>query len=462
MSLPATWPIAIAVTGILAALPVLRRTTYGPLSPFSLYLFVWGSLVAVATLPIVDLTRIRTGTWLLLLVSSLGFCVGCIHGWFIEQLATRRGIRRVIAGATGAYDSVRLKRMHLFGCVALLSLLVLQIHRFGPYALDGWRAVLTGGEGLAFRRTYLEAGFRAAETTVDSGGLAQGLLTYALFAIGMQSVVWSGALARSGHRLQAMLPLLVMAGYAIVAVERSSFVNAFLIFLFSYYYHRQPRDPKAIYGHFASYNWRQIGTFGAVLITVFVMVYLPLKLRNPSLTVLGTTGSIVEYFTGPLGALNVFVSDNPRIVPPHLAWGTYSFWGAASVALRLGLPINLPPNWLDFVAYQTHGDRLSNVYTWLVYFILDFGWAGVVIVPYLLGCIASSLQYKVLALGRAAWIGTLAVLMTQIAMSFFAFSLIRDFRFVLFVVVSPWLAKLVRPPAAVRIPFYPSVTEVGV
>jgi oligosaccharide repeat unit polymerase len=416
--------------------------------PVVTYLAVWGSLVAISTLPAIDLRPIQSGTWLLIAASTAGFLVGSIHVWLFQAVRDRARSAAPIDSPrypTSPYNDALFAKAYWAGIAALTVFVGMQIAHFAPIiaSIGGWRSVL-GGEGLAFRRAYLEVAFRAAETNFATEGFLSGLLGYVLFALGMQAVCWSGHLARRRQWFAALLPLVLMAVYSIVAVERAAFIYTALLCLFSFYYHTRAESADDSPRVRARTRPKPIATILTIILVVAAMIYIPLKLRDPTLTVAGTADSVLEYFTGPFGALNAYVADNPRIVPEHLWLGAYSFWGAASVMLRLGAPITLPPNWLEFVAYQAHGDRLTNVYTWLLYFVLDFGWAGVVLIPYLIGGAATAVYHEAVIRRHVWWIPTLCILMTQIVMSFFAFSLIRDFRFDIILFSSPMLSRLVR------------------
>lgn len=431
---------------------IARALRQGPVNPVSVYATIWSVLAVLAVLPFSDFLPMRQETWALMFVSFVSLVVGSTQAWLIlSALASRRG--RQVAAAPTVYSDRGIRALSLVGLGTLVVYVTLQATRPPLLALvrsvGGIGGVLHGA-GLEYRYAYVALALRQAESEFQHGGLAAAIVGYALFVPAMLGILLVGHFALRRQWWMVAAPLIVMALYSFVSLERALFIHALLLCLLSYYYHTKVHRLDGLPKTRTSMRGR-LAVATALVAVTGITIYLPLKLREPSLTAVGALQSASEYVSGPLGALNAYVINHPHVTPTQLEFGTYSFWGGASVLLRLGAPVHLPPNWLDFVPYQLHGDRLSNVYTWLVYFILDFGWLGVVVIPYLMGLAATALHYLVLMRGRRDLIPPLCVLMAQLVMSFFAFSLLRDLRFWFVMLFAPFIVRRVLRPHFARL-----------
>jgi len=433
-AVPAVFFVAMAVIAMVTA----RALGQGAVNPISVYATVWSTVSMLAVLSLTDFRPMRFATWSLVFASSAALVLGSVHAWlFLTISSRRRALGRTSTPVV--YSERSVNAAFLVGLAALVAYVGIQFLRPSVFAVfqsvGGLKGILNGS-GLEYRYAYVALSLQQAETGFEGGGLGVAVIGYLLFVPAMLVVLLSGHFALSKRWWMVAVPMAVIACYSALSLERATFIHALLLCLLSCYYHAVVQNSRKR-GKQRRKAIDRLRMGATVLVVIAVAIYVPLKVRDPSLTILGTLDSVLEYVSAPLGALNLYVIQHPSIIPAKVALGTNSFWGPASVLLRLGVPLHLPPNWMEFVLYQARGQRTSNVYTWLLYFLLDFGWAGVIAIPYALGLGATSLHFFVVVRGRRDLIAPLCILMTQLVMSFFAFSLLRDLRYWFLMLLAP-------------------------
>jgi oligosaccharide repeat unit polymerase len=293
------------------------------------------------------------------------------------------------------------------------------------------------------RRALYAAGVSAAGSDFNGGSLFRSVVGYGLF-MGTVTLFWAPVVARFGRWRLALAPLLVMGVFSFVTLQRFAFVYSVLMFVFAAAYHRLPAPVRL---RRAGASFRKPAVVLALLLPV--MVYAPLKLRQPDLTPAKAVESVTAYFTGGAGALNEQIRQfgfQPR--DGKAGHGGWILWGEGTIAARLGAHVDLPPKDLPYVDVGARSPVLSNVYTYLAYAMNDFGPLGLVVCPFLFGLVASAVGYLALVRRRRAWIPAAAILMTSVAMSFFGLSLVRDTRYVAVACAAPLLERLIRPRGA--------------
>jgi oligosaccharide repeat unit polymerase len=112
----------------------------------------------------------------------------------------------------------------------------------------------------------------------------------------------------------------------------------------------------------------------------------------------------VDYLAGPLVGFDQTLDDNPR------TWGRISFWGVEKWLRMLRIePYSVPPpsqllDWeKQYIRIQSNNDwyRVVNTWSWLRFLYSDFGIFGLVMIPFLLGLIATLSAKKWMAQNHA-------------------------------------------------------------
>ena len=326
-----------------------------------------------------------------------------------------------------------------------------------------------GGSGIDVRRAFLSAAIASSQTSFGGGSLLVSIVGYVLF-LGTISVFWSGYLARRGRYVLAVLPLLVLALESLILLQRADFVYPFLLFGFSWMYHRGVPASRPNAG--PSRRPLLIAVLAPLVATVLIV---PLLIRQPGTSGSQTAQSIATYFVGGVAGLNALSIDDSSLASaaspitglkaptssnyptplrplpvPTQGGGAWSFFGAASVLTRLGFPIGTPSNFFAFVTIQAQNGGVINVYTYLLFAYYDFGFLGIILIPFLLGIVATAVDRQVRIQHRWALIPAAAILMTTVAMTFFSLTLTRDLRYDVLLLVAPFIGRRVlgqsRPP----------------
>jgi oligosaccharide repeat unit polymerase len=403
------------------------RAGWGLVNPLTVLFGVWVPLVVLVESGVLGVAPLEERTWFLVLLASVAIVAGCVYGVNVLRHPRVQRERQTLV-------MHRLDATYPYLVIALAGYVGAEIVTLLPVleASGGLQAVFGGssGEGIGFRRALQNDAYAAAATPFSGGSALLGVIKYALF-FGSLSLFLGARYVRNGQIMRGLLPLLLMGGYSLLALQRFSFVYSLLLFAFAYVYFGEPR----------SLGWRLISrrvrwAVALLCVLLVVIVYVPLKAREPTTTPATAADSAMLYYVGGLAALNVRVSGNASAGSFERGYGTWSFWGAASIVKRAGVPLDLPPTTLPFVNVRTDGVQFSNVYTFLAYFMNDFGDTGVFILPLILGAVAGGLHASVVFRQQLALIPAASIVMTTLFMSFFGFSLVRDFRYTLLAIVS--------------------------
>ena len=439
--------IALPVFVVLGAAAVLvaRFAFRTWASPVTVYFGVWISIVVLQAMPFLGIRPLLPETWNAVFVAATTFTAGSFYVWLMV-LARNRGVIVPPSPLHQDIDDRRLMRWFVIGLVALYAWAGLQAVILLPAtrAAGGFGAIFSNG--LSVHRAQYAATVAAATTGFSGGSLSRAVLGYLLW-LGAVTLFWAPLVARRGHRVLALAPLLPLAAVSFLTLSREPLIYAAVLMGFSTMYYSRLREPGL-----AKHRVSKI-TVVAVAILVVVMIYVPLKLRQPDISPLGTVRSVAIYTTGGVAALNEQIRqtgyDPSEGVARH---GTWTFWGEATILSRLGLHMQLPPvnmPYVNFSRYTSFTDvnnnslTTSNVYTYLIYFINDFGFVGLLVGPFLLGAAGTALDGWVRS-GRTLAIPAAATLMASIFMSFFGLSLIRDTRYIFLAIAAVFLERLIR------------------
>lgn len=417
--------LVLAVFLLLCAAAVVLglRLGMGPVNPLVAYFGTWGAMALAYVTPGLDLRALTWRTWALVFASATSFLVGCLAGW-------TAGRGEPGPPSATAYDPVRLRRAYLAGLALLLVQFGIVVAEALPtLAVLGQAGAVRQGAGLELRHALLDGGVESAQTAFGSSSTLLGLLNYVSF-LGTLVVLYAPVLLAEGRRLLGLAPLAVVAVQALLTVQRFPFFFALLLFAAARHFHARLRPGRGTPAR------ARLATLAVLAALMPAVLYLPLRLRQPGLGLAEVGESLALYFVSGLAGLNDFAASADALAPPSPTLGGWTFWGLASLLFRAGLIGDLPSGTLAFVGVQGQGTFVTNTYTYLIYPLLDAGVVGLLVAPWLLGFTTSLLQARVLLRREPAAVPALAVLLTSIALSFFALSLIRDVRYLLLMVVA--------------------------
>lgn len=433
--------VLLSVSAVLASRWAFRTW----LTPISVYFGVWLPAVVLESLPFLGLRPLLPQTWTALILAAAAFTAGSFYIWLMA-LARQRGVMPPSVALSDDNDDQRLMRWFTIGLLALCAWFGLQVVILLPAlrAAGGLSALFSSG--LSVRSSLYAASVKAATTGFGGGSFLLAILGYGLF-LGTITFFWAPLVARRGHRIIALAPLMIMTAYSFLTLARAPLVYSAVLYGFAFHYHGRSEGPS-----FVSRRLSKPIIF-VVVILVAMMMYAPLKLRQPNLSPTGALYSVAIYFVGGVAALNEQIRQTGYGPSDGVArHGAWTFWGEATIASRLGFDVSLPPKDMPYI--NTSRDSLftdatnnsatiSNVYTHLIYFLNDFGFLGLLMGPFLLGAAATALHNSVRA-GKTVAVPAAAILMTTIAMSFFSLTLIRDARYLFLAIAAVFLQHLIR------------------
>lgn len=398
----------------LAVLAVVAQTRRGLLSPAVLYLLVWTGVVVVASLPSQGYRSITPVTWHVVVIGSAAFLVGCITAAGLVKTRVPDSARTGLL-----YQEDKLNRWYKLALGALIASTALDVYRVLPLLTSaGGLSGILGGGGLGFRESTLQASAQAATTNFATGSLVTSIAGYLFFA-GYITLIWGAYYATQGKWLRAIGPLAIVALYSLLTIQRFQFVYSFLIFAFAYRYHRRLTRPAR------RRSPRSIVALGAL---VLLVVFIPLQLRGQATSGGQRIESVLDYLGGGLASFNTTLSDHVSRPAPSPGYGEWTFYGLATIAKRLGVPVNLPPTYLPYQPIATNRVVNTNVDTYLIYPYYDLGVPGLVLFAFALGAVATALDRGVRKRTQLRLVAAASVASTTVVMSFFSLSLLRDFR----------------------------------
>jgi oligosaccharide repeat unit polymerase len=427
--------VLLATTAVVLSVRFQRRL----LTPMALYSLVWILAVLAASWSERGYLPLAGATWSLIFTGFAAVAAGCVCGAVLASSGPPVFGPRRERGEL--YDEQLLERYYWVALALLVGSVALDVAQALPLLSEagGLKGVLSG-TGLGYREAQNSAAAAATMTGFGGGSFAIAVLGYFLF-LGNVTLVWGGYYAATGRWRRAMSPLLLVAIYSLFTLQRFAFVYSLLILFFSYIYHRRLLG-RARGGSLRP--WVVLATLAVVV------VFLPLQLRGQATNSTSRFDSVIDYFAGGVAGLNQTLIDQVP-APTHVpAYGTYTFFGAASILERLGVHLVLPPNTLPYLSISSTRSVENNVDTWLLYPYYDLGIAGVFLIGFGLGLGGTYLDASVMRRGRLAYVTPASLLLATIVMGFFGLSLIRDLRWLVLTVAAVAVTPRVTRRTALR------------
>ncbi|MDQ0212054.1 O-antigen polymerase [Arthrobacter bambusae] len=457
----------IALMAISASLVVLSNFMQMPwLNPITALVAPWLTVMLLASIPGAMNPEPSLGLWTMVLTGFVATAVGALGGWLIAQ-------RQVptIPHQKRPLDIRRIIVSHWILTIALAVYGVIQAADAWPLLqrLGGVQAIFSASAALGneYKYEYSQSRLETTSAALDGGGFASGAFGYILF-LGHIALFTGAILWRSNRRILASLPLIISAAYSLFSLQRTSFFMCFLIFGATVIYAKRletspeqgslTNDPRRLK--------RARAYILGFLVLIPVLLY-PVQQRNNSTH--NSTGleSLAQYLISSVAGLNARIDSNFDIATPPAevtgalapspGLGAYTFTGLFTLLKRIGLPVPVAPHALDYYSVEIFGTPFStNTGTSLVDFYLDFGWAGLIFIPLVIGLVASICLRRFIS-GRVSALPLLVILMVSIFWSFFVNALLGDFRYLYMAIVAspilPWIfygRRTAQPPSPKR------------
>lgn len=444
----------IALIAVSTSLVVIGHFVRMPwLNPVTALVVPWVTVMLIASIPGALNPSLTGELWAIVFIGFLASAVGSLIGWILSS--SWNSAKR----PTPDIRIDRVLRIHLALSLALGGYGVMQAVDAWPVLqrLGGVQSIFSASAAMGNEYKYQYAQDRLAmtSTALDSSSFLNGSLGYLLF-LGHIALFTGAVLWRSGRRAIASIPLILAAAYSLFSLQRTSFFMCLLIFATTALYVRTIVQRPIGTGNSESTKKRGRGRLAATVIGGAVMVPVllyPIQQRNNATH--NSTGleSVAQYLLSSIAGLNQRIDPGFRIgtppaeisgaVAPSEGLGAYSFTGLFGLLKRSGLPVPVAPHALDYYSSEIFGTPFAtNTGTSYLDFYLDFGWAGVILMPFVMGFIASLALRRFLA-GSVAALPTLVILIVSIIWSFFVNALLGDFRYLYLTVIAsfglPWI-----------------------
>lgn len=414
---------------------------------------IWLVVLILATIPgtlFPALVPETVGVFFWVGICALGFSVG----WLLFR--PTRGV------ATALVSRTALVRVHTLLVILLIFGTILDVVQIFPTVqqLGGFEAMWAGGGvGAEFRTAVLQQ----HQSDVERGSnLVTGFFGY-LAAPGLMSCVTGALLWRDKRFLPALTPLVVIAGAAVIILDRTTFMMAVLLFVMTlgiqhsssveYLGSQRARKTSAAKARRLT-RLLAIVLIGVVALSVLI---LPLVSRNAGTNRSTGLESLAQYLLTSIAGLNSGIISGTAFLPSAVAgstvvgaypgFGAYTFYGVFDLLRRLGLPLPYaaPPRSVDYDPVVILGsDVTTNTRTMVRSLHMDFGPLGGYVALFLLLVLCGFMGRSVRQ-GNIRLLGLYALLSGALAWSFFGDVMLAGFHYVFAAVCSYWILGRLAP-----------------
>jgi len=184
-------------------------------------------------------------------------------------------------------------------------------------------------------------------------------------------ILWIRGQATRRHKILFWYLLTASVAMAVLSTGRGPIVFVFLLTGFTY----------VLAGTRAGLGARLTSLVAAMTALMFAVFWIMGRAMGKADEDAGAAlANLGDYLFSSIPALSVFITDN-QIAPFGVDHGSNTFRIVRAIAAAAGLSPPPPSLVQEFIAVP----HLTNLYTLYLQYILDFGWAGVVMLPMLLG-----------------------------------------------------------------------------
>lgn len=386
----------------------------------SLYVSVWTPMIVLYELKLIRYQELKSEVWFLILFAYLSFLLGILTIYSGFKLRTNKTNNKTYKENVWTENKASLIKIltYLFGIVGFLA------------ALQNWMILLD--EFGTIQNVLLNASLvyrMRIERTIE------GQIPY-LFTFSYVSVFFAAIYSAIKNKI-SLITLLPFAGVILKEISQSAragVLNAFFLFIstfliYRYYFHAKVRKKYL--------NWKILLGF------IFIMLLLII-----STTIIRVTRITTEKFKGATTQLNKLESNT--IISPSIYLYFSGQIGTLNKVIQIEERSKLPAektltmfyniiSKFNIVKRPKDHDKgyyipvWMNTGTFLREIFMDYGYLGLIIVPYLIGFLCTLFWYKFFETGSLFYL-------TILSHCF----IIIGFSFVIFVVrLSTWVFPIV-------------------
>ncbi len=341
-----------------------------PFSPFAVFYGIWFTTLALYNMNWIDYTPVRRPTWILIGVSLVTYGIG----WMIPYLAWNRCDYQDPAIVQKQVSSER-----LFVVIAICFVL-------GAIGIAVFLNIVQATVGLS---SYIEAPEEIRAAMAKGGGLEEPLKAFDWLNVANVVLCSFYLFALKGQRKRIVWSVLIFSTITLLLMEdRTHFFYAFTWAVFVLLFSMKVTTRKL-------FAMAAVGT-GLMLAQFLAIATWLGKVaeNNPALMEVANVQDAMivalppyMYITESFPSLQVYIDSSPRST--H---GAMTFYPVFRVWNLIDPTLEPPPVVPEFV--QIPSD--SNTFTWLQQFYDDFGNAGVLIGPWVIGILTSSVYFRML------------------------------------------------------------------
>lgn len=308
----------------------------------------------------------------------------------------------------------------------------LQIYSaFKIYQQYGGITSILGENGFFVRLALVEAG------ASGGGNIALSILGYILY-FGQISIVCGGVLFYFKRKVIYLIPLLISMIISLAYLERNTFVNSLIMFLVPWTVLFAEKSS----GINVIKSIRSTIMFLILTPVLLLAIIIPIRIRYPDYGIYDILDSVLSYTIGPFSGFNSYVSNpslyNNIVEPEKWGLGQNTFWSLISIVNKLGIRIDQQPFHQAYTTISYFGE-VTNVYTFMLFPLKDFGVTGLIILSILLGMLCAVFKNRALS-GKHEYLVAYAIISTNIIMSFYSLQM-RDVRQLVLLVVSLFIMR---------------------
>ena len=417
--------LVIVIVVLYVTLRASKMLFHTLLSPLGLYALIWLPLFGLYLMRLIDYEPISMEMWYAVIISFLAFCLGSVTpvlAWkSLGGLKHSNRDRELSPKTIFTTPKIRKKLKVLLIALSLLSLLsvfgqwVTLIREFG-----GLVAIFEQAGKL--RLFYVE-------------GSRFGIYDYIHIFAFVGAIAGGAYLALFGFKnFISYIPMLSIVAFAVPITARLNIFWGIVLYLFAFI------TTRLAIGRTVKLNWCRkimVGMLSVLVFLLFNMLYLArvegeyplfvqysspkiLTFRDLCLDMFGSLGYLIAgnlvsnyaYATNTFAKLNAVVSG--AAAPNALHWGTMSFAAFFRIFRKIGLTEEEFSGQLETILLPIPlkpGTYLAQAY-------YDYGWMGILILPYFLGIVTSWVFIRVTNRPSFTLIGTLTILYVTISYSF--------------------------------------------
>lgn len=373
----------------------------------ALYSLIWGVGMAAFSLRLINYKPMSVEVWLLIIYGWAAFAAGAC---FVPLASTALGLPAEASPSAPAAHAVKRERRLLVVAIVLLSAIGL------AGALQHWSVLISsfGSVAMVIVRGNLIYRMRVSDEL-------PGMIPY-VDSFALAGVFLAGVYSARAGRIKpiALLPLIVIIIGDIALVGRAKMLNGIVLFLSAYFLGRlEGGSPKT---RLPVARWKRVVGLVLVLAVFLAAAEFVRGFRGTFERFYGASRRLTRLERNFLitPSLYMYVSSHPAVLNAY--WkaggedpypGSNTFAPVFRILARLGIAEDVP----DYQKFYPIPFP-SNTATYLRELHADFGLAGVLFGPYLLGVLCTALWFKVKRDPKVTTLAWLAHLYVVVAFSY--------------------------------------------